>query len=49
MTKKKSEQPNWGQPDKSFQELLKGIDPEVLKKANEHISEMAQKQPLYRF
>lgn len=49
MIKEKSKQPKWGQHDKSFQELLKGIDPEVLRKANEHISEMAQKQPLYRF
>lgn len=49
MIKEKSKQPKWGQPDKSFQELLKGIDPEVLRKANEHIVEMARKQPLYRF
>ncbi|MCY7933172.1 hypothetical protein MOF37_14590 [Bacillus spizizenii] len=49
MTEKKSEQHKWGQPDKSYKELLKDIDPEVLRKAKEHIVEMAQKQPLYRF
>lgn len=45
----KKEQPRWGEPNEKFQELVRNIDPEVLRKANEKIKEMANGKPLYRF